>query len=185
MDDIHEHPEHNPIDEIESIEKMEAMPVADTVETVPFGVAASENSEEYLDQERYAGLIDENLKNELKLIPEKMGFKIGEVADMLGIKSYVLRYWETEFEALRPKKSNQNQRMYTRKDVETALLVRKLLHRDRFSIEGARKALKMLKTQVKKERTIDAVNENFLFVGEGLRELLDDVRALKQKFIND
>ena len=67
-----------------------------------------------------AMLCDEKLKEELLNIPEKMGFKIGEVAELLGIKQYVLRYWETEFDILKPKKASNNQRYYTKKDVENA-----------------------------------------------------------------
>ena len=91
------------------------------------------------------------LQNRLKNIPNKMGFKIGEAADYVGVKQYVLRYWETEFDMLKPKKSKNGQRMYTKRDVETALMIRKLLHEDRFSIEGARAALKKLKKQVKEK----------------------------------
>lgn len=89
------------------------------------------------------------LKEKIKNIPDKMGFKIGEVADYVGVKQYVLRYWETEFEVLRPKKSTNGQRFYTRKDIETALIIKKLLHEDRFSIEGARSFLKRLRQQNK------------------------------------
>ena len=111
-------------------------------------------------------------------IPQKMAFKIGEVAEMVGVKQYVLRYWEGEFEALRPRKSKNNQRVYTRRDVETALLIKKLLYKDRFSIEGARVALKQLRTQVKEERTQKQVHEPVL---RTLRELLEDIQALKQR----
>lgn len=89
------------------------------------------------------------LKEKINNIPDKMGFKIGEVADYVGVKQYVLRYWETEFEVLHPKKSTNGQRFYTRKDIETALIIRKLLHEDRFSIEGARSFLKRLRQQNK------------------------------------
>lgn len=85
------------------------------------------------------------LKKKIDAIPDKMGFKIGEVAEFVGVKQYVLRYWETEFEALHPRKSHNGQRFYTRKDIEMALMIRKLLHEDRFSIEGARAVLKKMK----------------------------------------
>ncbi len=80
--------------------------------------------------------VDPELEAELAKIPDKLAFKIGEVADILGVKAYVLRYWETEFDVLKPKKSKHGQRMYERRDVENLLLIRKLLYRDRFSIEG-------------------------------------------------
>lgn len=84
---------------------------------------------------------DEQLVEQLEAIPERLFFKIGEVAELVDLKPYVLRYWETEFECLNPTKSRNGQRVYTRKDVEIVFLIRKLLHKDRFSIEGARAAI--------------------------------------------
>jgi DNA-binding transcriptional MerR regulator len=74
-------------------------------------------------------------------IPDKLYFKIGEVASLLSIKTHVLRYWETEFTALQPVKSRSNQRLYRRKDVETALLIKDLLYRQGFTIAGARQKI--------------------------------------------
>lgn len=74
-------------------------------------------------------------------IPNKLYFRIGEVAKITGIKPYVLRYWETEFNGLGPKKSGTNQRQYRRKDVELVLEIKRLLYEKRFTIEGARKHL--------------------------------------------
>jgi len=74
-------------------------------------------------------------------IPDKLYFKIGEVAALLQLKTHVLRYWETEFSVLKPVKSRSNQRLYRRKDVETALLIKELLYRQGFTISGARKKL--------------------------------------------
>ena len=74
-------------------------------------------------------------------IPDKLYFKIGEVAELLQLKTHVLRYWETEFTVLQPIKSRTNQRLYRRKDVETALLIQELLYRQGFTIAGARKKL--------------------------------------------
>ncbi|WP_321370945.1 MerR family transcriptional regulator [uncultured Desulfuromusa sp.] len=74
-------------------------------------------------------------------IPDKLYFKIGEVAALLQLKTHVLRYWETEFTLLQPIKSRSNQRLYRRKDVETALLIKELLYRQGFTIAGARKKL--------------------------------------------
>ena len=91
------------------------------------------------------------LQSKIENIPDKFGFKIGEAADYVGVKQYVLRYWESEFEQLKPKKSKNGQRMYTKKDVELALMIKKLLHDDRFSIEGAQGALKKLRQQVREK----------------------------------
>ncbi len=129
-----------------------------------------------------AMLCDDKLLEEINAIPDKMGFKIGDVADILGIKQYVLRYWETEFEILRPKKASNNQRMYTRKDVENALLIRKLLHRDRFSIEGARNAMKELKAQVRKEKDMSQVYHRLENINESVESLISDIRRVRQLF---
>jgi DNA-binding transcriptional MerR regulator len=125
---------------------------------------------------------DEVLKKDLSQIPDKMAFKIGEVAELLGIKTYVLRYWETEFEALKPKKSNHNQRMYTRRDVEMAFFIKKLLYKDRFSIEGARKALKKLKTEAKKEKSSAETNQVFQETLSQAKLLLKQIQTMKLRF---
>ena len=74
-------------------------------------------------------------------IPDKLYFRIGEVAKLAGIKPYVLRFWESEFSGLGPKKSGTGQRLYRRKDVELVLEIKRLLYENRFTIEGARKIL--------------------------------------------
>jgi DNA-binding transcriptional MerR regulator len=102
-----------------------------------------------MNNEMQTSVTNTELKHKIESIPDKMGFKIGEVAEYVGVKQYVLRYWETEFEALHPRKSDNGQRFYTRKDIETALVIRKLLHEDRFSIEGARAVLKKMRQQGK------------------------------------
>lgn len=75
-------------------------------------------------------------------IPDKLYFRVGEVSQMVGVPAYVLRYWETEFPEVAPKKSQRGHRRYRRKDVELFLLIKDLLYVKRFTIEGARKALK-------------------------------------------
>jgi len=74
-------------------------------------------------------------------IPDKLFFKIGEVSQLVGVEAYVLRYWESEFKGLSPKKSSSGQRMFRRKDVELLLRIKELLYGRKFTIEGARKAL--------------------------------------------
>src|SRR5579871_4952691 len=74
-------------------------------------------------------------------IPDKLYFRIGDVARLAGIKPYVLRFWETEFPGLGPKKSGTGHRLYRRKDVEMVLEIKQLLYEQRFTIEGARKHL--------------------------------------------
>lgn len=123
-----------------------------------------------------------DLVKHLGSIPDKMAFKIGEAAEMVGVKQYVLRYWESEFEALRPRKSKNNQRIYSRRDVETAMMIRKLLYEDRFSIEGARSALKQLKKHVKEEKGIQALTNRQELATNQLHGILKDIRRLKAIF---
>ena len=75
-------------------------------------------------------------------IPDKAFFKIGETARLVGVKPYVLRYWETEFKSLRPQKTKSQQRLYRRTDVELLLKIRHLLYDKRYTIEGARSRLR-------------------------------------------
>jgi DNA-binding transcriptional MerR regulator len=74
-------------------------------------------------------------------IPDKLYFRIGEVSKLTHTKTYVLRYWETEFPTLRPGKSSTGHRLYRKRDVETVLEIRRLLYAQGFTIEGARKKL--------------------------------------------
>ena len=74
-------------------------------------------------------------------IPDKLYFKIGEVCDIVGVKQYVLRYWETEFSIIRPQRAASQQRLYRRVDVENILRIKKLLKEEGFTISGARKLL--------------------------------------------
>ena len=81
------------------------------------------------------------LSGERPEIPDKLYFRIGEVSRLAGIKPYVLRFWETEFSSLGPKKSGKGHRLYRRKDVELVLEIKRLLYDKRYTIEGARKYL--------------------------------------------
>ena len=78
---------------------------------------------------------------QLEEIPDKLYFRIGEVARLTGVKQYVLRFWESEFPGLGPKKSGTGHRLYRRKDVEMVLEIKRLLYEKRFTIEGARQWL--------------------------------------------
>jgi DNA-binding transcriptional MerR regulator len=77
-------------------------------------------------------------------LPDKLYFKIGEVAKLVGVKPYVLRYWETEFSVVRPGKTRSRHRLYRRRDVETLLEIRRLLYGERYTIEGAKRRLREL-----------------------------------------
>jgi DNA-binding transcriptional MerR regulator len=73
--------------------------------------------------------------------PDKLFYKIGEVSKIVGVEPYVLRYWETEFPFLKPRKNKSGQRVYIKKDVELLLTIKRLLYQERFTIEGVRKRL--------------------------------------------
>ena len=75
------------------------------------------------------------------IIPDKLYFRIGEVAELCDLPTYVLRFWETEFSQLKPTKSSTGQRMYRRRDVESALHIKQLLYDQGFTIAGARQYL--------------------------------------------
>jgi len=85
-------------------------------------------------------------------IPDKLYFRIGEVSRLTGVKASVLRFWESEFPQLHPKKSGTNQRLYRRKDIETVLAIKHLLWEKRFTIEGARAALAEQRQARRQER---------------------------------
>jgi DNA-binding transcriptional MerR regulator len=76
------------------------------------------------------------------VIPDKLYFRIGEVARLCRLPAYVLRFWETEFSSLKPVKSGTGQRMYRKRDVESVLQIKRLLYEDGFTIAGARAQLR-------------------------------------------
>ena len=145
---------------------------------------------ETLNERRYApasqqfesSLYDAELEKELQSIPDKLAFKIGDVAKLVGLKSYVLRYWETEFEQLHPQKSKKNQRVYLTKDVELIFMSRKLLHRDRFSIEGARTALKKLKKDTKQIKALGGAMDRVEDIKFQLEDLMLQISSLRRRF---
>jgi DNA-binding transcriptional MerR regulator len=102
-------------------------------------------------------------------IPDKLYFKIGEVSELLGVEPYVLRYWETEFPALSPKKSGTGHRLYRRKDVELLLRIKHLLYEKRFTIEGARQSLQAA-ARAPKPRAAQRVQQE-LFTEDPLPEI--------------
>jgi len=77
----------------------------------------------------------------LRLFSDRLFYKIGEVSKMLEIESYVLRYWESEFSFLSPKRSRSGQRMYTKQDIDLLMQIKKLLYDEKYTIDGVRKKL--------------------------------------------
>jgi len=105
-------------------------------------------------------------------IPDKLYFKIGEVASLLQLKTHVLRYWETEFTILQPVKSSTNQRLYRKKDVETALLIKELLYQQGFTIAGARK-------KINSDRQLGLPLEAIPSATEVISEIKSDLKRLR------
>ncbi|HTW45457.1 MAG TPA: MerR family transcriptional regulator [Acidobacteriaceae bacterium] len=83
-------------------------------------------------------------------IPDKLYFRIGDVAKLCGVEAYVLRFWETEFPQLKPNKSGTGQRLYRRRDVELALRIKQLLYADGYTIAGARQVFTVESREAKK-----------------------------------
>jgi DNA-binding transcriptional MerR regulator len=82
----------------------------------------------------------ESLKTSISF-PDKLFYKIGEVSRIVDVEPYVLRYWETEFPFLKPRKNKSGQRVYIKKDVELLITIKRLLYQERYTIEGVRKRL--------------------------------------------
>lgn len=82
-----------------------------------------------------------NRAQELPVIPDRLYFKIGDVARICKVEPYVLRFWESQFPQLKPNKSGTGQRLYRRRDVEIALEIKRLVHGEGFTLAGARQAL--------------------------------------------
>jgi DNA-binding transcriptional MerR regulator len=120
-------------------------------------------------------------------LPDKLFFKIGEVADIVGVKPHALRYWETEFSALRPKKTRGAHRQYSRRDVELAMLIRQLLHDEGYTIPGARKRIRELgrhqrssPPEPRAQREV-GLRAELLGLRQQLSELLDDISEAESR----
>ena len=113
-------------------------------------------------------------------IPDKLFFKIGEVAELAGIEQHVLRYWEEEIESLNPKKNKSGQRLYQKKDVELVFEIKQLLYAEKFTLAGARKKLKQNK---KKETQLNIAfdRDNFIALNEEIKKDLESILNILDK----
>ncbi len=110
------------------------------------------------------------------LIPDKLYFRIGEVATLCRLPAYVLRFWESEFPQLKPVKSSTGQRMYRRRDVENVLRIKDLLYGQGFTIAGARQQLRSEAKSDKGQVAIPFPAQSpaeLQRIRQGLREILD------------
>ncbi len=111
-------------------------------------------------------------------LPEKIYFKIGEVSEIVGVEPYVLRYWETEFDLLRPAKAPSKHRLYKKGDVELLLDIKRLLYTDGFTIEGARRKLKEIKKEDKDQLKLPLSEQKYKTALLKLRKDLESLRKL-------
>lgn len=115
------------------------------------------------------------------VIPDKLYFRIGEVARLCHLPAYVLRFWETEFPQLKPVKSSTGQRMYRRRDVDNVLKVRQLLYEEGFTIAGARQHLRAeLQGEKKQQAPLPFPahsTQNLAHIRHGLEEILGILSA--------
>ena len=115
-------------------------------------------------------------KAEEIFIPDKLYFRIGEVATLCQLPAYVLRFWESEFPQLKPVKSSTGQRMYRKRDVENVLRIKQLLYEQGFTISGARQ---QLRSEIKTDKTQSAIPfpsstaPEIQHLRRGLKEILD------------
>jgi DNA-binding transcriptional MerR regulator len=119
-------------------------------------------------------------KSEDVLIPDKLYFRIGEVATLCRLPAYVLRFWESEFSQLKPVKSSTGQRMYRKRDVESVLRIKQLLYEQGFTISGARQ---QMRSETKPDKTQSAIpfpaasHSEIQHIRRGLREILSLLTA--------
>jgi len=113
-------------------------------------------------------------------IPDKFYFKIGEVSSLLGVKPYVVRFWETEFD-LTPAKNRSRHRVYKRHEVLTLLEIRRLLYDERFTIEGAQKKLKSRLRDKTKQLGLNLQEKKHRDVLHKVKKDLEKIREILRK----
>ena len=109
-------------------------------------------------------------------IPQKLYFKIGEVSRLADVAPHVIRYWESEFEQITPKRASSNQRLYRREDVELVLKIKQLLHGKGYTIAGARRFL-----ESGHEITEDQENSGSLEVKRKLNQIKSELLQLQKQ----
>jgi DNA-binding transcriptional MerR regulator len=114
------------------------------------------------------------------VIPDKFYFKIGEVSQILGVKPYVVRFWETEF-GLAPAKNSSRHRVYRRQEVETLLEIKQLLHIERFTIEGAQKKLKERMKENRRQLDLNLPDARYKAVLRRVKKDLANLREILEK----
>jgi DNA-binding transcriptional MerR regulator len=114
-------------------------------------------------------------------IPDKLFFKIGEVANLTGVEQHVLRYWEDEFEVLQPKKNKSGQRFYEKKDIELIFKIQRLLYLERYTIAGAKQKMKASKKK-NLQLSLEFDRESYL---EQKRDIISDLESILELLPED
>jgi DNA-binding transcriptional MerR regulator len=107
-------------------------------------------------------------------LPDKLYFRVGEVSKIVGVPAYVLRFWETQFTKIRPKRTPASQRLYRKKDVELVLTIKHLLYDKKFTIEGAKQHLKSIAVERKAGSstiTMDEIRSELI----SIRDIIDEI----------
>lgn len=113
---------------------------------------------------------------------KKLYYSISEVSRMVGLEQYVLRYWETEFEQLRPQKNRAGNRVYTDKDIEIIKLIKKLTREDRYTIEGARQVLGSVSLENGVAELLEGLGESG--AEDTPPDLREDLKAIRSTLVD-
>ena len=114
-------------------------------------------------------------------IPDKLFFKIGEVAKLTGVEQHVLRYWEDEFDALQPKKNKSGQRVYEKKNIELIFKIKRLLYLERYTIVGAKQKMRESKRK-NSQLSLGFDRESFL---DQKRDIISELESILELLPED
>jgi len=112
--------------------------------------------------------------------PNKVFYRVGEVGQLVGVESYVLRYWEKMFPQLKPEKDETGQRVYTKSDIDVILRIKSLLYEERYTIDGARRRLKEESKYKSKYKDSEDAQE-LLTILRTVKSILQEVLAILEK----
>ncbi|MFQ5585591.1 MAG: MerR family transcriptional regulator [Thermodesulfobacteriota bacterium] len=110
-------------------------------------------------------------------IPDRLYFKIGMVSKIADIKPYILRYWESEFDMIRPQKTKSNQRVYSRKDVELILEIKRLIYKEKFTLEGAKKQIRAVQRRKSNQLAMTFPDQKYK---KRLKQIRDDLSSIQR-----
>ncbi len=110
-------------------------------------------------------------------LPEKLYYKIGEVTSLTNVKPYVLRYWESEFKIVKPRKSRSKQRVYSKRDIGLILEIKRLLHKEKYTLEGVKKRIKQIQVEEDKQLRLDFPADKY---GKTIISITKELKSIKK-----